>query len=215
MNFRSLTNRTTSLAAGLLIGIVSFLPTGSYAAGQETGEIALDSVAPDFTLPDQDGKPFKLADRKGNWTVVYFYPKADSPGCTEQACAFRDAIKKIEARNGKLVGISADSQEAQKKFHEKHRLTFDLLADSESKVISLYGVKVPLIGIARRTTFIIGPDLKIRSIAKDVDPAFDADWSAETLDELQSDNSKPNSAPAKPVIPTPGKTSKTPSGKAK
>ncbi|NBQ54236.1 MAG: peroxiredoxin, partial [Proteobacteria bacterium] len=147
--------------------------------------------------------------------VVYFYPKADSPGCTEQACAFRDAIKKIESRNGKLVGISADSQDSQKKFHDKHNLTFDLLADSDSKVISQYGVKVPLIGVARRTTFIVDPELKIRSIARDVDPAFDADWTAETLDELQSDTSKPSSAPAKTVTPSSGKPTKQSSGKAK
>ena len=208
-------DRGLCLATTFLAGLFLLSPVCARADTGANDQIAIDMPAPDFTLPDQNGKPFKLSDRKGTWTVVYFYPKADSPGCTEQACAFRDAIKKIESRNGKLVGISADSQDSQKKFHNKHNLSFDLLADSDSKVISQYGVKVPLIGVARRTTFIVDPELKIRSIARDVDPAFDAEWTAETLDELQSDTSKPSSAPAKPVTPSSGKTTKPSSGKAK
>lgn len=208
-------DRDLCLATTFLAGLFLLSPVCAKADTGANDQIAIDMPAPDFTLPDQNGKPFKLSDRKGTWTVVYFYPKADSPGCTEQACAFRDAIKKIESRNGKLVGISADSQDSQKKFHDKHNLSFDLLADSDSKVISQYGVKVPLVGVARRTTFIVDPELKIRSIARDVDPAFDAEWTAETLDELQSDTSKPSSAPAKTVTPSSGKTSKPSSGKAK
>ena len=90
-----------------------------------------------------------------------------------------------------LVGISADSQVSQKEFHSKHNLSFDLLSDTNGVALSAYGVKLPLIGLARRTTFIVGPDLVVRSIAKDVDPAFDAEWSAETLDELQGEASGP------------------------
>ncbi|NDE15878.1 peroxiredoxin [bacterium] len=168
---------------------VGFAPGAFDGSRAFAANIAVEQTAPDFTLVNQDGKSFKLSDRKGSWTVVYFYPKADSPGCTEQACAFRDAIKKIESRNAKLVGISTDTQASQKAFHEKHHLTFDLLADSDAKVTSEYGLKVPVLGVARRTTFIVDPQLKVRSIARDVDPAFDAEWSAETLDELQSSES--------------------------
>lgn len=149
--------------------------------------LAVDKLAPLFKLKNQDGKEFDLADRKGKgWTVLYFYPKADSPGCTAQACAFRDTIKRINARNATLVGVSADTIASQKEFHSKHNLIFDLLSDADLKVIDTYGIKQPIIGIAKRWTFIIDPELKIRSIEPNVDPAFDAEWTAETLDELQN-----------------------------
>jgi peroxiredoxin Q/BCP len=189
---------TTGLA--LILGAAPKAVVSSVSAA----EVALNQDAPNIELPNQDGKVFKLSDRKGKWTVVYFYPKAGSPGCTEQACAFRDAIRKIEERNAVLVGISSDTQSTQKEFHAKHRLSFDLLADPKGEALEKYGVKVPVIGVARRTTFIIDPELKVRSIARDVDPAFDAVWSAETLDELQNDTGgssavtqpSPSAAPA-------------------
>lgn len=188
--------------------VITVAAVSSFAPQQKAiaADIELNQVAPDFELANQDGKTFKLSDRKGKWTVVYFYPKAGSPGCTEQACAFRDSIKKIEARGAILIGISADSQKTQKDFHAEHRLNFDLLADPDSKVISLYGIKVPLFGIARRTTFIVDPELKIRSISRDVDPAFDGEWSAETLDELQDDargTVSPGTKSEKAVVPAP------------
>jgi peroxiredoxin Q/BCP len=178
---------SAAIIASFTCGVVP----GSTHQKLYAAEVELNKAAPDIELPNQDGKIFKLSDRKGKWTVVYFYPKAGSPGCTEQACAFRDSIKKIEKRDAILVGISADSQESQKEFHSKHNLSFDLLSDSNGVALSAYGVKLPLIGLARRTTFIVGPDLVVRSIAKDVDPAFDAEWSAETLDELQGEASGP------------------------
>jgi peroxiredoxin Q/BCP len=150
-------------------------------------EVALDQPAPLFKLKNQDGQEFDLAARKDKgWTVLYFYPKADSPGCTAQACAFRDTIKRITARNAQLVGISADEMATQKAFHEKNKLIFDLLSDADLKVIEAYGIKVPIMGIAKRWTFIVDPELKVRSIEPNVDPAFDAEWTAETLDELQN-----------------------------
>ncbi len=150
-------------------------------------EIKEGQDAPLFKLKNQDGKEFDLASRKGKgWTVLYFYPKADSPGCTEQACAFRDTIKRITAKNAELVGISADEQTTQKAFHEKHKLIFDLLSDADLKVIDTYGIKMPILGMAKRWTFILDPDLKVRSVEPNVDPAFDADWTAETLAELQN-----------------------------
>ncbi len=150
-------------------------------------QIEVDKPAPDFTLKTQDGKDFKLADRKGKgWTVLYFYPKADSPGCTAQACAFRDTIKRIQQKNAMLIGISADPQATQKEFHKKHDLNFDLLSDADLKVIDQFGVKAPLVGLAKRWTFILDPNLVVKSIEPNVDPAFDAEWTAETIDELQN-----------------------------
>ncbi len=159
----------------------------SLSAQIAQAEIKEGQDAPVFKLKDQNGKEFDLQSRKGKgWTVLYFYPKADSPGCTEQACAFRDTIKRIKAKNAELIGISADDQATQKAFHEKHRLIFDLLSDADLKVIEAYGIKMPILGMAKRWTFIVDPDLKVRSIEPNVDPAFDADWTAETLSELQN-----------------------------
>lgn len=201
-------SKKSALSLSSIIAIALSL-TGATLAKAETLEV--NQPAPEFTLNNQDGKAFKLTDRKGSWTILYFYPKADSPGCTEQACAFRDAIRKIEARNAKLFGISTDTEESQKKFHEKNRLSFDLLSDNGAKVVEEYGVKVPVLGVARRTTFIIDPELRIRSIARDVDPAFDAEWSAETLEELQGDEA------AKPATAAPSSTqpAKNPAAKSK
>lgn len=150
-------------------------------------QIAVDKPAPTFALKTQDGKDWNLAERKGKgWTVLYFYPKADSPGCTTQACAFRDTIARIQKQNAVLVGISADKAETQKEFHAKHQLNFDLLSDNELKVIESYGIKAPVIGIAKRWTFIVDPNLNVRAIEPNVDPAFDAEWTAESLEELQN-----------------------------
>lgn len=170
-------------------GIVaaSVLVLATFAARPALAEVKEGEAAPLFKLKTQDGKDWDLAARKGKgWTVLYFYPKADSPGCTEQACAFRDTIKRITAKNAELVGISADTQETQKSFHAKHKLIFDLLSDADLKVIEAYGIKMPILGMAKRWTFILDSDLKVRSVEPNVDPAFDADWTAETLSELQN-----------------------------
>ena len=167
----------------IVTSALSVLALGSAAIAQ----VAVDQPAPSFSLKAQDGKDFNLADRKGKgWTVLYFYPKADSPGCTTQACAFRDTIKRIQARNATLIGISADAATTQKAFHDKNQLNFDLLSDPDLKVIEQYGIKLPVIGMAKRWTFIVDPNLVVRSVEPNVDPAFDAEWTAETLDELQN-----------------------------
>jgi peroxiredoxin Q/BCP len=126
--------------------------------------------APEFTLPDQDGKNIALKDYRGKTVVLYFYPKADTPGCTKESCEFRDTDKQIQKTGAVILGISADTPTAQKKFQEKYHLPFTLLADTEKKVgnafgvikeKNMYGKKV--MGIAR-TTFIIGPDGKIAHV---------------------------------------------------
>lgn len=131
-------------------------------------------VAPDFTVKTQENKDFKLSERKGKWTVLYFYPKAETPGCTKQACAFRDNIEKIRAEGADVFGVSVDTVEDQAKFHKHHSLNFTLLADADAKITNLYDVKMPVIKMSKRWTFIIDPELKIRVIAKDVDPVADS-----------------------------------------
>lgn len=148
-------------------------------------DLKIGDAAPTFEVKNHEGTTFSLASRKGQWSVLYFYPKAGTPGCTKQACAFRDKIEVIRKLGVEVYGISADSVEDQAKFHKEHRLTFPLLADADGKVIDLYGSKMPVMKMSKRWTFIIDPDLKIRDLQKDVDPVVDADRVAAKITELQ------------------------------
>jgi thioredoxin-dependent peroxiredoxin len=134
----------------------------------------INDKAPDFTLPDQNGDPVSLKDFRGKTVVLFFFPKADTPGCTIEACGFRDAYKKLQKAGAVILGISADKPSAQKKFEEKYDLPFTLLADADKKICeafgvikekNMYGKKV--MGIAR-TTFVIGPEGKIAHIFNNV-----------------------------------------------
>lgn len=143
-------------------------------------------LAPSFTAKTHENKDFSLSDRKGKWTVLYFYPKADTPGCTKQACAFRDSIKVIRDLNADVFGISTDSVKDQAAFHKKHNLSFTLLADPTAVIAEKYDAKVFGVKMAKRWTFIIGPDLRIRHIDEGVDPVLDAANVAKKLKELQA-----------------------------
>src|SRR5208282_5879393 len=128
----------------------------------------INDKAPDFTLQDEDGKEVSSKDLKGKVVVLYFYPRADTPGCTVEACSFRDTYKQMQKTGAVLLGISPDTPKAQKKFQDKFNLPFSLLADDDKKVAdafgvlqekNMYGQKVMGIG---RTTFVIGALGKIR-----------------------------------------------------
>jgi peroxiredoxin Q/BCP len=167
----------------LMAGILSLLMPSTSAAE----ELKVGDAAPLFALQNQDGAEFALQSQQGKrWTVLYFYPKAETPGCTKQACAFRDSIDKIRALNAEVYGVSADEVEDLKAFQNNHRLSFDLLADPDGKVIRQYGAKMPVLTMAKRWTFIIDPDLKIRAIERDVDPLLDAKQVAEKLQSFQN-----------------------------
>lgn len=133
--------------------------------------------APDFSLLDQDGVTKSLGDFKGNWLVLYFYPKDDTPGCTTEACNFRDARDVIAASGDvAVVGVSKDSVKSHKKFVDKHRLNFILLSDPDHKVIAAYNSWKPQKFAGReftgtkRNTFIINPDGCIVKMYEGVDP---------------------------------------------
>lgn len=149
-------------------------------------DLKTDEKAPIFKAKLQDGTDFDLSSRRGQWTVLYFYPKADTPGCTKQACAFRDNIEKIRAQGAEVFGVSSDTVESQAAFHKKYNLNFKLIADADGAVANMYGSKMPLIKFSKRWTFIIDPDLKIRAIDKDVDPALDADKVAAKISQLKA-----------------------------
>ena len=132
--------------------------------------VNVNDKAPEFTLQDENGKEVSLKGLRGKVVVLYFYPRADTPGCTIEACEFRDTYKQMQKTGAVLLGISPDTPQAQKKFQEKFKLPFPLLADADKKVAdafgvlqmkNMYGKKV--MGIVR-TTFIIGPDGKIQHI---------------------------------------------------
>jgi len=134
----------------------------------------INDKAPEFTLPDQNGEDVSLKDFRGRNVVLYFYPRADTPGCTIEACEFRDSYKKLQKTGAVLLGISPDTPKAQKKFEEKFSLPFTLLGDAEKKVANAYGVMKEknmygrkVMGVAR-TTFLIGPDGKIKHIFRNV-----------------------------------------------
>jgi len=128
------------------------------------------SKAPEIALLNDAGEKFKLSSLKGKNVVVYFYPKADTPGCTKEACSFRDEMPRIEKAETVVVGVSPDPVKAVAKFKEKYKLNFPLLADEDHKVAEEYGVWVEkenygrkYMGVAR-TTFIVGKDGKIAKV---------------------------------------------------
>jgi len=176
--------RTSRTFKSLALAL-SWLPFISSATADQ---ISIGQQVADFSLQSDSGSEFKLSSRLGKgWTVLYFYPKAGTPGCTAQACAFRDSIEVIRKQNAEVYGISTDSVAALSAFREKHKLNFTLLADPDAKVTEAFGVKMPVLTMAKRWTFIIDPNLQLRWIDDDVDPALDAQRVAQRLQTLQSE----------------------------
>jgi peroxiredoxin Q/BCP len=134
-------------------------------------------TAPDFTLPDQDGNPVTLSGFRGRNVVLYFYPKADTPGCTTQACGVRDHRADYEGADAIVLGVSPDAPKKIAKFDAKYELGFPLLGDEEHTVAEAYGVWVKKSMYGReymgmeRSTFVIGPDGVIKDVFRKVKPA--------------------------------------------
>jgi peroxiredoxin Q/BCP len=125
------------------------------------------TVAPDFTLLSDEGKEVSLKEFKGKKVILYFYPKDDTPGCTQEAKEFKELLDNFDQKNAVILGLSKDSVESHKKFKEKYDLPFTLLSDPEGRVISLFGVKKGIFG-TERTTFLIGEDGTIKKVYKKV-----------------------------------------------
>ena len=143
--------------------------------------------APDFEVLDDQGKTLHLSELKGQTVVLYFYPKADTPGCTIESCEFRDTIGEFTKKNVAVLGVSPDKPSAQAKFKSKYSLSFPLLADEDHKIAEAYGVwqeksmyGKKYMGIAR-TTFVIGPDRKIVQVFEKVKPEGHAEQVLATL----------------------------------
>lgn len=144
-------------------------------------KLKIGQKAPEFNLPDEDGKMHGLSDHRGKWLLLYFYPKDDTPGCTKEACLFRDNFPKFSKLNVEVIGISADTVKSHKKFAEKYGLPFTLLSDEKKEVLKKYGVwsKKKIMGKEYmgilRTSFLINPEGKILKIYENVKPDIHAE----------------------------------------
>jgi peroxiredoxin Q/BCP len=159
-------NRTApgflTLAAALLLAPPVFADGG----------VNIGAPAPEFELPDQEGQLHSLEDYRDQWVVLYFYPKDETPGCTTEACEFRDNIFAFRKLNAQILGVSLDDVESHKDFAENHGLPFPLLADTEGVAADAYGVKTKMMGwtVAKRQTFVIDPQGNIARHYEKVDP---------------------------------------------
>jgi thioredoxin-dependent peroxiredoxin len=169
----------TLLATAAIATALSFTSIG-IAAEQP----AVGSAAPEFELEDQKGQLHSLEDYRGQWVVLYFYPKDETPGCTTEACEFRDNIFAFRDLNAQILGVSLDDVESHKKFAKTYSLPFPLLADTSGTTASAYGVKTRMFGmtVARRQTFVIDPD---GNIAKHYEKVKPDEHSAEVLVDLK------------------------------
>ena len=154
-------------------------------AGPARADVAIGDTAPGFELPDQTGKVHTLDQYKGQWVVLYFYPKDDTPGCTTQACEFRDNIFAFRRLNATILGVSFDDVDSHKEFADEYNLPFAILADTEGRAVDAYGVRggMGVMDIAKRQTFIISPDGKIAKHYEKVDPD---EHSAEVIADLEN-----------------------------
>lgn len=171
---RKLVTTIISLSAALLLATVA-----AHASPP------IGAPAPDFALPDQKGKLRQLSDYGGKWLVLYFYPKDDTPGCTTQACEFRDNIFAFRRLGAEIVGISLDDIDSHKNFADKHGLPFTLLADDGGAVAREYGVlrNFGVVQLANRETFLISPQGVVARHYQKVDVST---HSAEVLSDIKA-----------------------------
>jgi peroxiredoxin Q/BCP len=160
---------------GILLALM-FVSVAAMSA--EGGTVKVGDAVADVSAPDENGKDIKLSDYKGkNGLVIFFYPKADTPGCTKEACNFRDQLPEISKKGYQPLGVSRDKPEAQKAFKEKYNLTYPLLSDPDGKVAAALGVEP-----GKRQTVIISKDGKIEKIDTQVQAATHA---TDVLKELK------------------------------
>ena len=161
------------------------------ASSSSIAALKVGDKAPNFSLQDQNTITHALSDYEGQWVVLYFYPKDDTPGCTTQACDFRDAVKRIIASKSVVFGLSLDSVASHKLFAEKYNLPFSLLADEKGEVSKLYDSLRKLLGYAKRNTFIVDPEGNIAKIYLSVDPKTHSEMVLSDLSSLQKAYGKP------------------------
>ncbi len=135
-----------------------------------SAELVIGQPAPDFTTTDQDGKPLHLAELKGHPVVVYFYPKDETPGCTHEACSFRDAWTDLQKKGVIVIGVSTDTADSHKAFAKNHQLPFTLVSDPKGEIAAKYGVPMEKTeGYIHRQSFVVAPDGTLKKIYRKVD----------------------------------------------
>jgi peroxiredoxin Q/BCP len=193
----SMTNTRPILRSSLALLVLVACVAGFFFAcshgpvartGGGVGLLPVGASAPDVLGVGNGGKQTHLSDVRGNLAVVYFYPKDETPGCTHEACAFRDAFVKYETRHVAIFGVSRDSEESHREFRETHKLPFPLVADEDGSVAQAYGVPTTF-RMEKRVTFLIGADGKVVREWNDVDPAIHSDELLSAIDAIQ--NPKP------------------------
>jgi peroxiredoxin Q/BCP len=180
LDFRAERSRENVMARNfcLLVGLftIALGATGcSKSKGSEAttttaaaGELAVGSLAPDFSAKSHDGKDVKLSAFRGHPVVIYFYPKDETPGCTKEACSLRDSWNELDKKGVVLIGISGDSDESHRNFAEHHKLPFMLVSDPDGKIAAQFGVPFRL-GYASRQTIVIDSEGKIKKVYRSVD----------------------------------------------
>ncbi len=169
--------KTRAILALLMAAMLSFANHGAHAAGPKVGE-----AAPDFSLPDQNGQTHKLSDYRGKWLVLYFYVKDDTPGCTEQACKYRDDIHQLSELGAQVVGVSVDNTASHADFAKKYSLPFPLLSDGKGETAARYDSLREDGSLAKRNTFVIDPQGRIARIYLSASTSRN---SAEVIDDLK------------------------------
>jgi len=185
MNRPNMNGMTMSIGRGLVAGIAATLLLWVSALPLQAAP-AVGAPAPEFRLQDQNGDWVSLKDFRGKWVVLYFYPKDNTPGCTTQACEFRDDIFAFRRAEAVILGISVDDVASKKDFAAEHSLPFSVLADPDKATTRRYGVLTKMMGLfefARRDTFIIDPEGRVAKHFPKVDPDG---HSAMVLAELKS-----------------------------
>lgn len=171
-----------SVIKPLFLLVLLLITSSSVLANLEVGD-----KAPNFILNDQNNEAHQLSDYEGRWVILYFYPKDDTPGCTTQACDFRDAVKRIIASRSVVFGLSLDSVESHKRFSDKNNLPFSLLSDEEGVAAKSYDSLNNFMGYksAKRNTFIINPQGLLSKIYLSVDPKTHSQMVLNDLSLLQ------------------------------
>ena len=160
-------------------------PAASPETEAEEGMLKVGAKAPDLTGKDPNGQSVSLHDRAGKVAIVYFYPKDGTPGCTKEACAFRDTFDRFNERGVTIFGVSRDDEESHAKFRAEHSLPFPLVADPSGTVQKAYGVPNKFPGLAARVTFLVAADGSIAKVWPDVDPAVHADEVFQAIEQLK------------------------------
>ncbi|MGH8620815.1 MAG: peroxiredoxin [Burkholderiales bacterium] len=173
----------------LLVGLLAAaaLMLWRLSAASKRNEPRVGDEAPGFALPDQHGRNRSLAEFRGKWLALYFYPRDDTPGCTEQACAFRDDRHRLAERGAEVVGVSVDDVESHLDFAKEYSLPFTLLADAGGAVAARYGSirDLGLVKFARRNTFLIDPQGRIAKIYLSASTSKNSQEVLEDLRRLQ------------------------------